>query len=86
MLTSNVNPSCKLALINDLILRMVLSTNPVSVCKLDVHRIRFGFSPLQNSLNFLLLEELPLSEQNSAKNFNTVSVSAFYKFVQMAIR
>ena len=75
------------ALVNDLIVRIVLSTWPVPVCKLSVHLMRFIFSPLQNSLNSLLLKQLPLSvwilrgvplsEHNFVKKFKVVGVSVF---------
>ena len=42
-LSSEGNPSSKLTLVNDLIVRIVLLTNPVPVCKFGVHRIRFIF-------------------------------------------
>ena len=66
---------------------MVLSTWPVPVCKFGVHRMRFMFSWLQNSLNSLLLKQLPLSvrilrgvplsKQNLVKKFKTVRESVF---------
>ena len=81
------------ALVNDLIVRIVLSTWPVPVCRFGVHRMRFIFSPLQNSLNSLLLNQLPLSvqilrrfplsEQYFAKNFETVHVSVFLQIYEL---
>ena len=75
------------ALVNDIIVRIVFSTWPVPVCKFGVHRMRFIFSWLQNSLNSLLLKQLPLSvrilrgvplsEQYFVKNFKTVRESVF---------
>ena len=57
-LSSKSDPSSRLALV---IVRMVLWTNPVPVCKFGVHRMRFIFSLAQNSLNSLLFKQLPLS-------------------------
>ena len=75
------------ALVNDLIVRIVLSTWPVLVCKFGVHLMRFIFSRLQNPLNSLLLKQLPLSvrmrrgvplsEQYFVKNFKTICESVF---------
>ena len=72
-------------LVNDLIVRVVLSTWPVPVCKFGVHRMRFNFSWLQISLNLLLIKQLPLSVrilrgvplsgQFFLKNFKTVRES-----------
>ena len=60
-LSSNYIPSAILALVKDLIVRIIRSTKPVPVCKFGVHLTRFMFSPLQNFLNSLLLKQLPLS-------------------------
>ena len=88
-LTSNIEPSAILALVNDLIVRMVLSTWLVPVCIFGVHLMRLIFSRLQNFLNSLLLKQLPLSvhlhrgvplsEQYFLKNFKTARVSVFLK-------
>ena len=51
MLSSKVNPSSKLALVNDLIVSIVLSSHSVPDRKFGVLRIRFIFSMLQISLN-----------------------------------
>ena len=85
--SSNVNPSAMFALVNDLIVCIVLSTWPLPVCGLDVHPMRFILSRLQNSLNSLLLKQLPLSvqilrgvplsEQYFVKNFKAVRKSVF---------
>ena len=66
---------------------MDLSTWPVPVCKFGVHLMRFIFSRLQNSVNSLLLKQIPLSvrilrgvpvpEQHFVKNFKTVRESVF---------
>ena len=86
-LSSNFNPSAMLALVNDLIVRIIRSTKPVPVCKFGVHLMRFMFSPLQTFSNSLLLKQLPLSVlihcgvplsvKYFVKNFRTVRVSAF---------
>ena len=86
-LSSNINPSGIIALVNDLIVRFFRSTKPVPVCKFGVHLMRLMFSPLQNFLNSLLLKQLPLSVRMHrgvplsvkyfVKNFKTVRVSAF---------
>ena len=78
-LSSNIKLSALFALVSDLIVRMVLSTWPVPVCKYSVQLMRFVFFRLQNSLNSLLLKQLPLSvrilrgvplsEQYFVKNF-----------------
>ena len=59
-LCSNGNASSKLDHISDLIVPMVLYTNPVLLCNIGVHRIRSILSP-SHSLNSLLLKGLPLS-------------------------
>ena len=93
-LSSNVKLSAIFALVNDLIVRIVLSRWPV--CKFGVHRMRFIFSWLQNALNSLLLRQLPLSvrifrgvslsEQYFVKNSKTVREWVFtYKFEPLAI-
>ena len=46
-LSSKFILSCRLVLVKDLIVRIVLSTNPVPVCRFGVDRIRCMFSPLQ---------------------------------------
>ena len=76
------------ALVNDLIVRIVLSAWPVPVCKFGVHRMRLIFSWLQNSLSSLLLKQLPLSlrilrgvrlsEQYLVQSFKTVRESVFF--------
>ena len=43
-LSSNIKPSAMFALVSDLIVRIVLSTWPVPVCKFGVHLMRFIFS------------------------------------------
>ena len=58
-LSSSIKPSAMFALVSDLIVRIVLSTWPVPVCKFGVHLMRFIFSRLQNYLNSLLLKQLP---------------------------
>ena len=84
------------ALVSDLIVRIVLSTWPVPVCRFGVHLMRFIFSRLQNSSNSLLLKQLllsvrtlrgvPLSEQYFVKSFKTFRESVFfYKFEPLAI-
>ena len=75
------------ALVRDLIVRLVLSSNPVPVCILGVHRVGFIFTSVQNSLISLLLKQLPLSvrmiygvplsERNFVKNIITVHVPVF---------
>ena len=87
-LSSNVKPSAMFALFNDLIVRIVLPTWPVLVCKFGVHQMRFILSWFQNSLNSLLLKQLPLSvrilrgvplsEQYFVKNFKTVRETVFF--------
>ena len=57
--SSNVRQSDIFALVSDLIVRMVLSTWPVPVCKFGVHLMRFF--RLESSLSSLLLKQLPLS-------------------------
>ena len=86
-LSSNIKTSAIFALVSDLIVRIVLSTRPVPVCKFGLHLMRFMFSQLQNSLNSILLNQLPfsvhmlrgvpLSEQYFVKNFKTVRESVF---------
>ena len=86
-LSSNTKPTAIFALVSDLIVRIVLSTRPVPVCKFGVHLMRFMFSRLQNSMNSILLKQLPLlvrilrgvplSEQYFVKNLKTVRESVF---------
>ena len=86
-LSSKVNPSSKLALVYDSIVRMAPSTNPVPIWRFGVHRMRFIFSPSQNSFKSLRLKQLPLSvrmvrglplsEQNFVLILITVRVSVF---------
>ena len=86
-LSSNVSPSAMFALVNDLIVRIVRSTKPVSVCEFGVHLMRSLFSSLQNFLYSLLLKQLPLSVlmhrgvplslKYFVKNFKMVRVSVF---------
>ena len=81
-LSSNIRPSAVFALVSDLIVHMVLSTWTVPVRKFGVRLMRFMFSRLRNSLNSLLLKQLPLSvriirgvpmsEQVFVKSFKTV--------------
>ena len=94
-LSSNVKPSAMFALVNDLIVRIVLSTWPVPVCTFGVHRMRFIFSWLQN-LNSLLLKQLPLSvrilrgvplsEQYFVIKFKTVRESVFLQTWAVRLR
>ena len=82
-------------LVNDLIVRIVLSTWPVPVWKFGMHRMRFIFSWLQNSLNSLLFKQLPLSvrklrgvpmsEQCFVKILKLSVSRYFYKFGPLAI-
>ena len=86
-LSSKINPSSKLALVSDSIVRMVLLTNSVPILRFGVQRMRFTFSPAQKSLYSLLSEKLllsvrmvrdvPLSEKSFVENFTTVRVSVF---------
>ena len=86
-LSSNVNPYASFALVNDLVVRFVLSTKQVPVCNFGVHWIRLVFSPLQNPLNSPLLKQLPLSvwivrgvplsEQYFFKNLKIVRKTVF---------
>ena len=73
-----------MALVSDLIVRMVLSTNPVPVCNFGVHRISFIFLPVQNSLNSLLLYQLPLSVR-IVRGVPLSEIKLFKKFITLRV-
>ena len=95
-LSSNVIPSAKFALVNDLIVRIVRSTKPLPVCRFGVHHICLIFSPSQRFLNSSFSKQLslsvrihrgvPMTVKDFVRNSRTVRVSLFSAVGQLPKR